>query len=462
MGLSQTMGDSRQDLRVKGLVTLLGIINQHFFPPRGNAKVDETDAFDSNAVPQQGDLQTLQLIFRGILVPSLEYEEMDGNSTSGSAPELLPTKFVHFLSMPPSVNAPQQVDERQRWIGTTFDHLIDGCISICLRSMETFHSDSLVEEVLAMLNSCLLSDSGHLAVMGLRRLQQFVTKDLELKDVSDDTWATVSHMLFRVMTVRGLPPSTTSDSQGSSDGSEEQQKQEHDEQMDEFIREQQLLSNRRYIGCNAAMVIGSLLTNEAIAKSIGVHWYLFLTSALGKGIRDWEKVANIMGSKIPQESASPDAQHSPPDYLENALYARKWVTRFLITIISHKDTYGAEAESADKVLQEETESMLQAFLERESSGKSSSIEMRNISKLVSDLLDGFGTLGDEQLAEMKWVSSILSSCIQTNNVTIRSSVQVLLTRMLKMANPSPAAEGSAKSIGRVGTSTPKDTLSEKP
>ena len=55
---------------------------------------------------------------------------------------------MNFITAPPS-SAPSTSDRGQReWIGTTFDHLIDGCVSICLKSMDAFGNDSLVEEVL--------------------------------------------------------------------------------------------------------------------------------------------------------------------------------------------------------------------------------------------------------------------------------------------------------------------------
>jgi Sec7-like guanine-nucleotide exchange factor len=299
LGLSQTMGDPRPDIRVKGLGTLLDIINKHFFPSSGGAKLSPSDDDGCVASPQHGDLQTLQLIFRGILVPALEFEEIDGNSTSGFAPELLPPKLVHFITLPPAPDAAASGAESRHneWINTTFEYLIDGCVSICLRSLKAFNSDFLVEEVLAMLNSCLLSDSGHLAVKGLRRLLQFVTQDLELKDVSDDTWATVSHMLSRVLSIRGLPPSLVPEVEGASDEQKDQVRHDHTETMNEFIREQRYFSNRRYIGCNAAMVIGSLLTDEKIFESMGMQWFILLTSGLGKGIKEWERAAEIIDSK---------------------------------------------------------------------------------------------------------------------------------------------------------------------
>lgn len=301
LGLSQTMGDPRPEVRVKGLGTLFNIINKHFIPTSSRDAKDRSD----NASPQHGDLQTLQLIFRGILVPALEFEEIDGNSTSGFAPELLPPKFVHFITVPAVPDLSGEGKGKPEWINTTFEHLMDGCISICLRSLDAFNSDSLVEEVLAMLNSCLLSDSGHLAVKGLRRLQQFVSKDMELKNITDDTWATVSHMLFRVLSIRGLPPSTIPEVEGATEEQKEEMKQDHIEMMNEFIREQRFFSNRRYIGCNAAMVIGYLLTDESIVESMGIHWYIFLTTGLGKGIRDWERAADIMDSKTPRPDSTP-------------------------------------------------------------------------------------------------------------------------------------------------------------
>jgi hypothetical protein len=428
LGLSKTMGDRRHEVRVKGLQTLLSIVNKHFFPSKKDKDVEE----NGDTSPQHGDLQTLQLVFRGILVPALEFEEMDGNSTSGFAPELLPPKFVHFITAP-SPNPSNASDKgRREWIGTTFDHLIDGCVSICLKSMEAFDNDSLVEEVLAMLNSCLLSDSGHLAVRGLRRLQQFVTKDLDLKDVTDDTWATVSHMLFRVLSIRGMPP-LAPEVEGATDEQKDQLTKEYEDTMDEFIREQKLFSNRRYIGCNAAMVIGSLLTTENIVGSMGLHWYIFLMSGLGKGIKDWERAAEIMkSSNSPQEST----QASPPDYLENVLYARRWMTKFILSLTSQTDATTLENTQFQHVLKEETESLLYAFLKKEADESCSSVDMRNVSKMVTDILEGFNGISDEKLATMKWLSPVLSTCIQTNNTSLRTSVQILLTRLTQQMSQS--------------------------
>jgi hypothetical protein len=249
---------------------------------------------------------------------------------------------------------------------------------------------------------------------------------LDLKDITDDTWATVSHMLFRVLSIRGMPLSSVPESEGSTDEEEEQLKKEYNDAMDEFIREQKLFSNRRYIGCNAAMVIGSLLTTENIVESMGVQWYIFLMSGLGTGIREWERAAEILSSSGSQESSF---QPSPPHYLENVLYARRWMTKFILSLTSQTDASTLENAQFQHVLKEETESLLHAFLKKEADESSSPVDMRNVSKMVTDILEGFNGLSDEKLSTMKWLSPVLSTCIQTNNTSLRTSVQILLTRL---------------------------------
>merc|ERR1712038_2038639 len=91
------------------------------------------------------------------------------------------------------------------WIDTTFDHLMDGSISLALKSVEVYKDDILIEEVLAMFNTCLVSDSATLVIRGMKRLHHFVTSDLALEVVTENTWATVSHLLRRCLSVRGLP-----------------------------------------------------------------------------------------------------------------------------------------------------------------------------------------------------------------------------------------------------------------
>ena len=75
------------------------------------------------------------------------------------------------------------------WLDTTFDHLMDGSIALLLKSIKIYKDDVLIEEILAMFNTCLISDSGSLAVRGLKRLNQFIINDLGPESITDDTWA---------------------------------------------------------------------------------------------------------------------------------------------------------------------------------------------------------------------------------------------------------------------------------
>jgi hypothetical protein len=85
LGLSKSVGDVRPNIRIKGLVTILAIINQHFFPKTGSKR--------SGVL---GDIQTLQLIFKGILTPTLEHAETNGNIYTNRIP--LHDGFIRFMT----------------------------------------------------------------------------------------------------------------------------------------------------------------------------------------------------------------------------------------------------------------------------------------------------------------------------------------------------------------------------
>jgi brefeldin A-inhibited guanine nucleotide-exchange protein len=295
LGISRSMGDPRKQVRLKSMITLLGIINEHFFPK-------ENSVTDDGEAPKHGDMQTLQLIFRGILTPVLEHADSDAHM--GPSPPL-PNDFERFATKPP---APLAKDKRNStWLETTFEHFMDGCIALCMRSVEVFKDDSLVEEIFAMLNSCTLSDSGGLAVRGLRRLEQFVTKDLDPSVVTDDTWATVCHMLRRCLSVRGLPqsdrvsPQPTEEEAPKSESSDETEEPadngDYEESIREFILEEKIMQDRRYIGSNVTMIIGSLLTSGEYSESMGLRWKLFLTSGLGRGVKEWEEAGTLLANR---------------------------------------------------------------------------------------------------------------------------------------------------------------------
>lgn len=283
LGLSKSVGDVRPNIRIKGLVTLLALINQHFFASSGKA-------MDQSGL---ADVQTLQLIFRGILTPCLEHADL---SASGHGSKLsLPDGFIRFMTRGALASEVGKGGRKDRiegqdastgnnWIDTTFDHLMDGAVALTLRSIEVYGNDAIVEEMLAMFNTCLISDSSSLAIRGLKRLYHFVANDLALDKVTDNTWATVSHMLRRCLAVGGLPFNPDSNV-GITLNSE---------MISDFLQEESLLPQRRYLGSNATSIIGSLLTNEQIANAMGPKWYLFLYSGLGTGVCTWDKAAEIV------------------------------------------------------------------------------------------------------------------------------------------------------------------------
>lgn len=298
LGLSRSIEDQRKSVRLKSLVTLFGIINQHFFP-------GETDAAKTaEPATSTEDLQTLQLIFRGILTPVLEFAEI---SVGRGASPPLPEDFDRFPETPKQ-NKARQADgrgESSSWLDSTFDHFMDGCVSLCLHSIETFKSDTLVEEVFAMLNNCLLSESGSLAVRGIRRLEQFVTSDLNPTMITDDTWATSSHMLRRCLFVRGLPRLSSSDKLDAMPSPEQEKDEDFEESVMEFVREDSFLSDRRYVGSNATMVIGSLLLSDRFSSALGLRWRLFLITGLARAIREWERAEGILATQTNPNSFDP-------------------------------------------------------------------------------------------------------------------------------------------------------------
>jgi len=279
LGLSGSVGDARLAVRTKSLKKLTEIIGKHFLPPEGSKKRKVSN----------DDVQTFQLIFRGVLFPIVESGEL---GAEGSSTPPLPEDFTRFLTEKKDAAATESevVDETEpsSWMETTFDPFVDSCVSLCLRAVEGFRDEALIDEVFAVLNACLISDSGVLAIRGLHRLEQLVTLDLDSDLLSDDVWATISHILRRCLSVRGLPQEPNTDGGGDS---ESMKNKEYEESVQEFIAEDKILPDRRYIASNAVMAIGQFLNSERLA--VALRWRLFLINGLGRGIIDWERAAAL-------------------------------------------------------------------------------------------------------------------------------------------------------------------------
>ena len=81
---------------------------------------------------------------------------------------------------------------------------------------------------------------------------------------------------------------------GVGDAEEERKEKEslYIQEMKEFIAEESMVSDRRFVGSNATMIVGVLLSSERF--SISLRWRLFLTAGLGRGIIEWERVAALL------------------------------------------------------------------------------------------------------------------------------------------------------------------------
>lgn len=433
LGVSRATGEDErsEEFRIQALETLFGIIN---------------DFFDIAAAGRADRVQRRQLVFRGILTPMLEFSEVG----SGFRPPRLPNDFERFLSAPRvTITTPEDKakDSMAGWLDIIFDRFIDACIELCKRTIEEFQSSALVEEVFAILNHCLVSDSGSLAVRGVARLEQFVTSDLEPGLVTDDVWATVCHMLSRCLVVRGLPRKGNASGGSESEGGDSAKDYEMD--VREFVVEENMLPDRRYVGSNAVMVIGNMLSSDRISDAMGFRWRLFLIGGLGKGIAAWEEAASLLSSQQRQRGNDFVAQ-PPPDYRENAYYGRIWMNRFLIGLASMEKVVmagedgGDDAklyESAQKLVLVETQNLLVSFVKSEltlaSSGNKQNVALHNrITKLAKELITGYSSMRPEHIHNMTWLSPILlSSCFQSKNEEVLSVVQ----RFVGMVDPRSAA-----------------------
>jgi Sec7 domain/Domain of unknown function (DUF1981) len=434
LGLSRAVGDSRIEVRAKSLEVLFGMINKHFFP---------SEQGDEAASP----FETIQLIFRGILNSVLEFAE---SSTDDGPTPNLPMDFERVIVDRKDDKNPGETRSDDpafsTWLETTFDAFMDSCIGLCIRSLSDTPESVLVEEIFALLNSCLLSDSGALAVKGLLRLEQFVTSDLNPTTLSDDVWATVSHMLQRSLTVRGLPKKPIVP-EGASEEDVKELEAEYAQSIREFVGEDLLFSYRRYVGSNATMVVGFLLCNSRF--SIGLRWRLFLIKWLHRGIREWDAAALFTSStdSIKQRSSP----ISPPDYRETAVYGRKWINRLVLQLVAMPEIVQAPANvdpktnrfaQGQKLVIELTEGLLMSYLQAEEAALTyrhselDEIWHKRYNDLVEEFLIGLGTMEDDHLKQMSWMSPVLlSSCIRSKSETIRGMVQTLVARTSPAPTP---------------------------
>ena len=130
-----------------------------------------------------------------------------------------------------------------------------------------------------------------------------------------------------------------------------------------------------------------------------------------------------------------------PDYLESVVYGRKWMNRFLLQLAALEEVAQPAAEgtrqaSAQALIKDQTQKLVSAYLEKEESlsksGKRGSADnhlYNRLSTLVKEMLAGYGALPEEHLRQMAWLNPVLSSCIHTQNESIRIAIQKLVKRL---------------------------------
>lgn len=99
-------------------------------------------------------------------------------------------------------------------------------------------------------------------------------------------------------------------------------------------------------------------------------------------------------------------------------------------------TEGSRQAGGQTLIKEQTQNLVTAFLEKEASvakeSKPSTVDVKlfeRLTLLVKDMLAGYGNIPDEQLVTMLWLNPVLSSCIHTENESIRLAIQKLVKRL---------------------------------
>jgi len=410
LGFSRNIGHFNRVVRDECLDTLKELVKKNFFPQDSNVEFQS-----GNRASNHVNIQTLRLIFKGILLPALEHAETDRYTFLAIPP--IP-EDLEFILLKKGKSQETAVDNYQNsWMNTTLESLLDSCIQLCLESIDAFESEDMVEEMMAIFNACLVSDAGAVAVIALRRLHKFLTGDLGRDQISSNTWATVSHMLLRSLVVR-----TSQDPNASP-------------------AEQAIIVSRQFVPSNATMIIGKLMCDEDYASSMGLNWYLFITTGLGRSIKEWE-TSTSAGKEVSKRGLSRDSHEVPPTHSENILYARQLLVKLLLNLASKRHLAEVSKGTVHQLLKEETQAILSSFLQKETafgpnvageSYKNSELveELRCFTRIVFSLLDGLNNLEDDCLFEHTWLCPMLSSLIQCQSETVRKAVHILVSRLFE-------------------------------
>lgn len=96
----------------------------------------------------------------------------------------------------------------------------------------------------------------------------------------------------------------------------------------------------------------------------------------------------------------------------------------------------------ESLIREQTESLLTLFLVKEEALKPNgtgatkspsweAAQLTRVTKLIFELINSFENLSDPVLAQLAWLSPMLTSCMESSNESVRRNVRKLQQRMNK-------------------------------
>ena len=123
------------------------------------------------------------------------------------------------------------------------------------------------------------------------------------------------------------------------------------------------------------------------------------------------------------------------------MYGRKIIVGFILNLVLVDEAYhnSTDASKAQGLVVNQTQSLFNAFLEKETSLLHAPrdpeteachiVELGHMTSLVCDLLDGYQNISDEAFFCLTWLKPMLSSLIESNTKPVRTSVQNLVSRL---------------------------------
>lgn len=176
LGLSRLVGDSRDEVRVCALTSLVAVIDRNFY--------------DTSVV--EDPLGVLKLVFSGVLLPMFEHAKEDADGGSGGGIVELPQDLVRFMGGGPSGGAVSGASAS--WLTTSYDMCVDACICLFVKASETFGEGALSDQMFNVFFHTVDGNFPPLAVRTLHRLVLFVLEDMG-GQLKEDEWDSLGKVL---------------------------------------------------------------------------------------------------------------------------------------------------------------------------------------------------------------------------------------------------------------------------